>query len=372
MHLGVNAIRFTRKFTGVGRYMECVLKEWSQMDLPFDRITLFTHTPLRQEVLSFPLERYEVKVIGKKLPDPLWEWSSLRSQSKDLDVLFCPSYTIPIGYTGKCLVTNLGPAENTPGSYHWWRSQVYEILYRYSAHKADKVCACSHSVKKRLIEVYKIPPQKIKVTYLAASEAFRPIHDRVTLEQTRRQYIGGDNPIILFVGKLAKRHYIPHLLKAFASVKKSKNIPHKLVLVGPDYLNLNIPARASKLGIEDSVIHIPYVYHKDLPPLYNIAEFFVYPSSEAEGFGIPVMEAMACGVPVITVNQGSLREFAPGAAFLIPASAVSELQNALEKMIFDANLRKDLAAKGLERAKTITWRITAEKTLEILWELAQA
>jgi Glycosyltransferase len=261
----------------------------------------------------------------------LWESLFLRSKSEELDVLFCPSYTIPIGYAGKCLVTNLGPAENTPGSYEWWRSQAYETLYRYSARRADKVCACSHSVKRRLIEVYKIPPKKIKVTYLAASEAFRPIHDRTVLEQTRHQYVGGHSPFILFVGKLAKRHYIPNLLKAFAEVKKGKHIPHKLVLVGPDYLNLDIPARTKKLGIGDSVVHIPYIYHKDLPPLYNAAELFIFPASEAEGFGIPVIEAMACGIPVITVNQGSLREFAPGAAYLTQSSDVSELRNALRK-----------------------------------------
>ena len=129
-----------------------------------------------------------------------------------------------------------------------------------------------------------------------------PLHDRALLEQTRRQYVGGNSPFILFVGKLARRHYIPNLLRAFAEVKKSKNIPHQLMLVGPDYLNLNIPARTKKLGIGGSVIHIPYVYHKDLPPLYNAAELFIFPVSEAEGFGIPVIEAMSCGIPVITVN----------------------------------------------------------------------
>ena len=123
MHLGVNVIRLTRQFTGVGRYVECILKEWSEMDVPFEKITLYTHTPLAQERLAFPLEKYNVEVIGRELPDPLWEWRFLRVQAQSLNVLFCPSYTIPLGYTGKCLVTNHGPAENTWGSYQWWRSQ---------------------------------------------------------------------------------------------------------------------------------------------------------------------------------------------------------------------------------------------------------
>jgi glycosyltransferase involved in cell wall biosynthesis len=351
--------------------MECILNEWSEMDVPFDKMTLYAPTPLQQQRLSFPLEKYHVEIIGREMPDPLWERRFLRRQSKNLDVLFCPSYTIPLGYTGKCIVTNLGPAENTPGGYHWWRAQAYEKLYKYSAHRADKVCACSHAVKKRLVHVYQIPPDKITVTYLAASNAFYPIRDPVVREETRRRHIGRDNPFILFVGKLARRHSIPKLLEAFAALKKSRSIPHLLVLVGPDYLNLNVAVRARKLGIEDSLIHINYVPHKDLPALYNAAEVFIFPASEAEGFGIPVIEAMACGTPVITVNQGSLREFAPGAACLAASSAVGELRGALEKMIFDPDLRRDLAAKGLQRSKSITWRVTAEKTMDVLWQVAQ-
>ena len=80
---------------------------------------------------------------------------------------------------------------------------------------------------------------------------------------------------------------------------------------------------------------------------------------------------MACGTPVLTVNQGSLREFAPGAALLAQSSSVAELQRGLERLIGDADLRKDLAAKGRERSRTISWRITAEKTMKILWRLAQ-
>jgi glycosyltransferase involved in cell wall biosynthesis len=177
--------------------------------------------------------------------------------------------------------------------------------------------------------------------------------------------------LILFVGKLARRHYIPNLLKAFAELKTDMRVPHRLVLVGPDYLQLNIPRRAHKLGVGDAVTHIPFVPHKDLPPLYNAAEFFVFPASHAEGFGIPVVEAMACGTPVITVNQGSLLEIAPGASIAVESSAVAHLREGMRAMMSDASLREALAAKGLRRAKQFSWQFTAERTMKTLWELAQ-
>lgn len=365
-------IRLIRPFTGVGRYIECVLKEWSQMEVPFEKIILYAHSPLKQENVVFPLDRFQLEIVGTRIPDPLWEWKSLRPKANEIDILFCPSYTMPIGYKGRCVVTNHGPAENTFLSYQWCRSQAYEKLYRYSARKADSVLANSHSVKRRLMDVYNIPQSKINVTYLAPSHVFQPIGDIEILNNTRQKYIGGACPYILFVGKLAKRHYIPNLLQAFAELYKTNNLPHKLLIVGPDYLNIDVPGLAQKLGIKDAVIHIPYVKHVDLPPLYNAAELFVFPASEAEGFGIPVIEAMACGTPVLTVNKGSLPEFAKGASLLVKDSSIEQLKMGMERLIFDPALREELSQKGIERAMTITWKKTAEKTMDLLWQVANS
>ncbi len=344
------------------------------MDIPFEKIILYTHTPLNQDRVVFPLDRYQCEIFGSKLPDPLWEWMALRKKAdKDkIDVLFCPSYTIPIGYQGKCVVFNHGPAENTTLSFQWWRSKAYERLYRYSAHRANKVLANSYSVSKRLINVYGVSPNKIKVTYLASSNALQPISDKRLIEETRNRYLNGNHSYILFVGKLARRHYIPNLLQAFAELYQENTFPHKLLIVGPDYLNLNIPKLAKNLNVEKSVVHIPYVSHLNLPALYNAAEFFVFPASEAEGFGLPVIEAMACGTPVLTVNQGSLSEFAPGASHLVKNSSVEQLKLGLREMIFNPIMRNELKEKGLERAKSITWKKTADITMDLLWKVANA
>ncbi|MHC4513514.1 MAG: glycosyltransferase family 4 protein, partial [Planctomycetota bacterium] len=331
MRLGINAIRLCRAFTGVGRYMECVLNEWAHTDVPFDQIILFTHTPLRQEELAFPLERYSQAVVGRRLPDPLWEATALRSRAADCDVLFAPSYTIPFRWKGKVVVTNLGPAENKRFGYQWWRSQAYEALYRYSARRADRVLACSHAVKQRLVDVYGIAKHKIGVTYLAASDKFRPLDDEAAVA-ARRAHVPGDEPLILFVGKMARRHCIPNLLEAFARLKKETTLPHRLVLVGPDYIPIDVSGLARRLGVGEWVTHIEFVTHSNLPSLYNAAELFVFPVTEAEGFGIPVVEAMACGVPVITTNQGSIREVAPGAALLTETNAPEEWCQAMRRL----------------------------------------
>lgn len=369
MRLGVNAVRLTRPFTGVGRYIECVLDEWSRMDHGCAEIVLYCPAPIDPDSVVFPVERFTTRVVGSEVPDPLWEWRWLRRAAEDVDVLFCPSYTVPFAYPGKCAVSYLGPSENRPLSFAWWRSRAYDRLYRYSARRADHVFACSQIVKRRVVEVYGVPANKIDVTFLASSSLFRPLDDGELLATIRRRLVGDDSPYVLFVGKLAHRHYIPNLVEAFAQARAARGFPHKLLIVGPDYLNLDVGAMARRHGVADAVVHHPFLPHAELPAVYNAAEAFVYPASEAEGFGIPPIEAMACGVPTLTTNQGSLREFAPGAALLVESPSTADLREGLERLLTDRSLRESLRERGLRRAGEITWRKTAEKTMAALWRV---
>lgn len=371
MKLGVNVIRLTRPFTGVGRYVECLLDQWSSSGgHPFAEIVLFTHTPLRQEAVTFPLERYRIRIVGRPAPDPFWEWRDLRRAAAEVDVLFCPSYTIPAGFRGRCAVTYHGPAQNRPGSREWIRGLAYDALYRYSARRADHVFASSRAAKARAVGTYGVPPDRVSVTWLAASRHFRPIRDPAALDETRRVHGLGDEPYLLFVGKLSRRHYVPRLIEAFSRLKKRRQLRHRLVIAGPDHLGLGVARLARSHGVESSVIHLPFVPHRELPALYSAADLFVYPSSDAEGFGIPVVEAMACGVPVITTRAGSLPEFAEGAAFMTDSAAVAELEDAIQRLLEDPLLRRGLRDKGLARTETMTWTKTAAKTMDVLAALA--
>jgi glycosyltransferase involved in cell wall biosynthesis len=369
MKLGVNAVRLTRPFTGVGRFAECVLAEWSEMSLPFEKVALYSPVPIDPARVVFPLDRFELVVGGPRGPDPFWESDWLADRAGEMDVLFSPSYTLPLGYGGKCAVMNLGPSENRPLTYEWFRSLAYERLYRASARRADHVFACSKAVKRRLVERYGIPPERITVAFLAASRLFFPVTGEAALRAARLRYSGADGPFVLFVGKLARRHSIGNLVRAFARLRR-RGARHRLVVAGPDYLRLDVAKLARDEGVGGAVIHHPFVEHRDLPALYSAAEEVVFPATQAEGFGIPVLESMACGTPVVSVAQGSIPEFAAGAALLVPSSSVEDLENGLERMIGDPELRRELSAKGLLRASSITWRITAEKIREDLWSVA--
>ena len=75
----------------------------------------------------------------------------------------------------------------------WWHPYTYEQKYRWSSHLADRVIANSHYVKQRLIELYRVPSNKIDVIWLGVDEAFRPLDDQELMRRARVKYLGSDS-----------------------------------------------------------------------------------------------------------------------------------------------------------------------------------
>ena len=72
---------------------------------------------------------------------------------------------------------------------------------------------------------------------------------------------------------------------------------------------------------------------------------------------------MACGAPVIATRTGAIPEYAGDAALLIDRS---ELRDAIARLLRDAGLRRELRARGPERAKLFRWDKSAALMTEML------
>jgi len=112
-----------------------------------------------------------------------------------------------------------------------------------------------------------------------------------------------------------------------------------------------------------SHIHLTgYVPNKELPLIYNLAQFFLYPSKR-ESFGIPILEAMQCGKAVITSTTSSMPEIAQDAALLVDPSSIDAISTAILELSANDNLRRSLGEKGLARAKDFSWTLSAKQVL---------
>ena len=370
MRVGINARRLEGQPLGVARYIEYLLGYWAQMFAPDESATLYVREQLAPDRL--PDGPFATHILRPKLRGFLWENLRLAPAIRGMDVFFGPSYSLPLPYRGKTVVMIHSVNEVQEGTHPWWYPFTYTNIYRASARKADRVIVPSQSVKDDIAAAYGLDAEKIAIVPQGADDGFAPVEDEAVLRQTRIELLGEDRPYVVFVGKLSQRRNIPMLVRAFGALLQAKpELPHKLLLFGPNHLNLPLGELMQELGIEDRVVQTDgqLAHHHDLTRVYSAADAYIS-ASAYEGFSITVVEAMACGTPVIGINRAAFGEIVEGAGHLIDEPTVEGLRDALEEVLGSPALRADLREKGLARAKLYRWEDNARDTLEILREVA--
>jgi glycosyltransferase involved in cell wall biosynthesis len=84
---------------------------------------------------------------------------------------------------------------------------------------------------------------------------------------------------------------------------------------------------------------------------------------------MPVLEAMAAGTPVVASNRSALPEVAGDAAVLVDPEDTEALGSALRLLVRKEDLRRDLAARGMARARLFTWEKAVRETWEVYREV---
>ncbi len=371
MRIGVNARRLEGQRLGVGRYIEYLIKHWAPLLGPDDEVILYLREPLRPgDVLP---DGFRAEVLGPRLTGLSWEFVNLPRRRRAVDVLFCPSYTRPPLYGGRTVVAIHSTNEVQAGTHPWWYRFTYTPLYRRSALDADRVIVPSASTLDDIRALYEVQRDKLVVVPQGVDDDFGRVEDSDALERARLRWLGSDVPYVLFVGKLSQRRNIPTLIRAFARAKRAGELPHKLLLMGPNHLDHPLARIAAEAGVSDAVVQTEGKVdsHAELAAVYSGADAYVN-ASTYEGFSMTLVEALACGTPVVTVDRAALAEIAGDAAVLVPEPDEQQLADAMLHVLQDPDARRDLSARGIERAAHFRWEDTARATLEVLRDVGGA
>lgn len=237
-----------------------------------------------------------------------------------------------------------------------------------TARRAEKIITVSETTKRDLVKFFKIPPDKIVVTYNGVKSIYRPIKDEDRINEVLKKYDIHDR-YLLYTGRLEPRKNLIRLIKAFSMLKKKRSIELKLVIVGPKtWLYSEIFKMVVELGLESDIIFAGYLPEEDLPFIYNGADLFISPSV-FEGFGIPPVEAMACGTPVLYSDIPAHREIIGDAGVAFNPLDINDISQTVLNALSDTALLKELSEKGIKRAGDFSWDNTAKKTLEVYQEI---
>jgi glycosyltransferase involved in cell wall biosynthesis len=239
---------------------------------------------------------------------------------------------------------------------------VLSIGISATMRRCARIITVSQHAKSEIITHLGLPPDRIDVTLEAAAPQYRKMEEAELAQTTTLERLGINHPFILAVGNLQPRKNLLRLVESYAMAIKQVETDCRLLLVGKaQWRESEIYSCIHTHGIEDRVVFTGYVSSEDLVVLFNRALAFAYPSLY-EGFGLPVVEAMACGTPVLTSSVTSIPEVASDAALLIDPLNKTDIRDGLCRLFRDGKLRATLSAKGLQRAKELTWDACAEAT----------
>ena len=365
MRIAFDGTTLTPGRTGVGYYTEHLLQHLAcEVATTGDEIVVLSNKKIDTQL---PLPAHVRVHDGHRFPIRIG-WMQMRASaalaSLQPDVAHFTNGMIPFGSPVPTVVTVHDMSLRLyPRCHPLRRLLLNRPLMHVAIRQAAAIVTVSHSARRDLLNLHGVSPDRVSVVHEAASPVFRPIADRAMLDDIRAKYSLPER-FILYVGTIEPRKNLMRLMTAFSNARRA-GIPHQLVCVGPyGWASRDLSGHIERLGIRDAVHFTGYVPFEHLPAIYNLGEFFSFPSLY-EGFGLPVVEAMACGIPVLTSKTSSLGEVAGDAAETIDPTDTDAMTDAIRRLATDGDLRRERSDLGLRRARSFSWTQTAREMLTV-------
>ena len=217
--------------------------------------------------------------------------------------------------------------------------------------RASKVISVSASTKNDIMDIYKVPSDKIEVVHLASS----------IWPGNQDMEIPYDNYILYVGNRQSYKNFILFIESISPLLQKDNAL--KVLCAGGGVFTLDEINLFNDFKIADQLIQIS-INDNLLSSLYKKALFFVFPSLY-EGFGIPILEAFTCSCPVLLSDISPFREVASDAAIYFNPTEREDLLDKATQLLQDEYLRARLKTAGSNRGEEFTWFNTAKSHQEI-------
>jgi glycosyltransferase involved in cell wall biosynthesis/SAM-dependent methyltransferase len=234
---------------------------------------------------------------------PVGGWGVLGSPAaRGVPSLYTFHSPAPLEYRSRRRMTphHLGGVAGAAGMLALW------LVEGACLRRATRIHVLSDFSASLLWQLYRIPADRIvKIPGGADLERFRPAADR---RQVRAALgLPLERPLLLTVRNLEARMGLDTLVAALGLVARRE--PEALLLVGgAGSLREVLQAQVRLAGLDKHVAFLGFVPEDDLVRYYQVADAFVLPTRELEGFGLVTAEALACGTPVLGTRVGATPE----------------------------------------------------------------
>lgn len=352
MHIVIDARIIT---SSTGRYVERLLHYLQEVDtvnhytviVPSKDLGFFTPTNPNFTVKPADFKNYSfAEQLGFK--------TFLDHLHPDL-VHFCMPQQ-PILYKGTHVTTvhdlTLISTWNSDKNWLMYHAKqlVGKFVFKYIGKTSARVIVPSENTKREYVAFAHIPKSKVSVTYEAADVSI----DKLT------PYKHPFKEFILYVGQQSDYKNLRRL--GDAHQKLLANHPKLgLILVGKKTAaHMANEAYFKKKGYKN-ILFTGFIDDAQRDWLYTKCQAYVFPSL-MEGFGLPGLEAMGYGAPVASSNASCLPEIYGNAAHYFDPQDTDAMAQAIDDLLTNETLRRELIKKGYNQIKKYSWRRMATQT----------
>jgi glycosyltransferase involved in cell wall biosynthesis len=348
--VGLDAKRIVRNGTGLGSYGRTLVNDLSAIgDLS---LRLYAPDSGRDDLRGQVVESDRLCFCYPRGWQPLgksyWRTRGMVSQlrSDGVQVYHGLSGELPMGLA-KAGIRSVVTVHDLIFLRHpeWYNAadvKIYTRKLHYAVENADCIVAISECTRRDVLELGGADAERVKVVYQSCSPRFAlaatPVPDKQTMNHVWyvRDLYGLPDRYVLSVGSIEERKNILLAVKALEQL--------------PDDLSLVVVGRATAYsdevwqytrehGLAGRVVILHGVPDDHLPPIYRLAEAFVYPS-RYEGFGIPIIEAISMGLPVVACTGSCLEEAGGPHCIYVDPDDETAMADALSKVLCGAEGRE--------------------------------
>lgn len=368
LKIAIDARMYGKEHTGIGTYVMELVQNLAKIDNNNDYTLILRDNYF--EGLRMP-ENFK-KVRGEFRQYSFAEQFLLPKILKEEapDLVHFPHFNVPIFYRGDYVVTihdllmhkqkGFEATTLSPAIYVLKRS-AYRTVFDRAVKKPVKIIVPSETVKKELVDFYKLDSEKVTVTYegvsdLTGSKPIAALLAKYAIEK----------PYFIFTGNAYPHKNLKRLVEAILSLNTERAIKAHLVIVSArNFFIKKLEELIREIGAGAYVKLLGFVADNELGTLYKHSAAFVFPTL-SEGFGIPGLDALAAGTLVLASEIPVLKEVYKEQAIYFNPFDFSSIAKSMEQTLEMSQEERDTRiSSSKDFVKRYSWHKMAQETLRV-------
>lgn len=353
MKIGIDCRMIGNRFTGIGIYLENLIKNLNQIDSQ-NSYVLFVN---QDNQINFQLNsNFKIKTINC----PIY---SIKEQillpfylyKERCDLMHFPHFNAPLLYLKQNIVTihdltlHMFPGKKYSKFHH---KLAYLLCFIGNCIKAKKIICVSQNTLNDLIHKYPFLKNKTQKILLGSN------FPEIQIPKEKKNYL-------LHYGNWKSHKNIETLIKAFDILIQDYKFTGKLILTGKPNQENPAPIQAiQKSPNQDKILKVGHVSDQQLQTLIQEAALVVIPSLY-EGFGLQIIESLSNKTNVIASNTSSLPEVGQKACLYFDPNDPQELSLRANQILKDPKKSQKLLDEFQKIKDQFSYAKMTKKTLAI-------